>query len=208
MPGLLSDPRQGGLRLGPEQLDLGGTTQQDPSSPRPLHILPLLGPDAALPATAGLAQATGPAGPTLRTEMEGPSPLMPGYGFQMSPSPYLSRPNYASRDRGAISQAAVTAAPLWAGPPGGDSDRLSPVQKSSGGRGCRSGCEHTQGTPEGYTLLRPGSKTGSGDPPLNTHTSTNSDMLVSLQGNSVRMLNLIQKVCRGAEALHLSPAPS
>lgn len=40
---------------------------------------------------------------TLRKEVEGPSLLMPGYGFQMFPSPYLSRPNYTARDPEAIS---------------------------------------------------------------------------------------------------------
>lgn len=42
---------------------------------------------------------------TVRKNLEGPSPLMPGYGFQMSPSPYSSGHNQASGDPEAISQA-------------------------------------------------------------------------------------------------------
>lgn len=36
----------------------------------------------------------------------------------------------------------------------------------------------------------------------------NSGVLVSLWGNSAKMLTLIQKLSMGAEALHLSPVPS
>ena len=36
----------------------------------------------------------------------------------------------------------------------------------------------------------------------------NSKVLVNFRGNSGKMLNLIQKLGMGAEALHLSPAPS
>lgn len=86
-PGLLSEPQLGGLRLGSGQLDLGRTTEQDPALSRPPHTLRLPGSDVALPPQSCARR------PTPRKEVEGPSLLMPGYGFQMSPSPYISGPN-------------------------------------------------------------------------------------------------------------------
>lgn len=60
-PGLLSEPQLGDLRLGLEQLDLGGPTEWDPSR-QPARWYPAsasaLGSDAPLPTTVGLAQAT------------------------------------------------------------------------------------------------------------------------------------------------------